>query len=190
MLGAGIVHTEPKATLVQPRTAPSRPPTSAAASATTLPAALLPARRVQGALHIHERATRTRTRTNGNWASHSSSDAWRSPRCPVAPRCVNWFHHGIRRSSAAGQRASTPRTTRTQRRRGWSSRRWSGARSRCRRSAAANVELGLYYGAMSIEDFGTHPVYGVTAAYHITEDFFFQAEAGRSTAGNVPASKL
>jgi outer membrane beta-barrel protein len=28
-------------------------------------------------------------------------------------------------------------------------------------------------------------VYGVTAAYHITEDFFFQAEAGRSTAGRT-----
>ena len=27
---------------------------------------------------------------------------------------------------------------------------------------------------LSIEDFGTHPVYGFVAAYHITEDFFFQ----------------
>jgi outer membrane beta-barrel protein len=48
---------------------------------------------------------------------------------------------------------------------------------------SSNVELGLYYGALSIEDFGTNPVYGVTAAYHITEDFFFQAEAGRSHGG-------
>ncbi len=47
-----------------------------------------------------------------------------------------------------------------------------------------NVEMGIYYGELSIEDFGAHPVYGVTAAYHITEDFFFQAEAGRATAGN------
>jgi outer membrane beta-barrel protein len=48
---------------------------------------------------------------------------------------------------------------------------------------SSNIELGLDYGALSIEDFGTNPVYGVTAAYHITEDFFFQAEAGRSHGG-------
>src|SRR5882724_1978983 len=34
-----------------------------------------------------------------------------------------------------------------------------------------NVELGGFVGALSIEDFGTNPVYGVTAAYHVTEDF-------------------
>ena len=50
---------------------------------------------------------------------------------------------------------------------------------------SSNVELGAYYGEISIEDFGAHPVYGVTAAYHITEDFFFQAEAGRATAGKT-----
>ena len=41
------------------------------------------------------------------------------------------------------------------------------------RIRSSDVELGLTYGALSIEDFGTHPVYGVTAGYHITEDFFF-----------------
>jgi outer membrane beta-barrel protein len=51
------------------------------------------------------------------------------------------------------------------------------------RIKSKNVELGLTYGVLSIEDFGTHPLYGVTAAYHITEDFFFQGEAGRATAG-------
>jgi outer membrane beta-barrel protein len=50
---------------------------------------------------------------------------------------------------------------------------------------SSNVELGLYYGELSIEDFGAHPVYGATAAYHITEDFFFQGEAGRATAGRT-----
>ncbi|HVN44733.1 MAG TPA: outer membrane beta-barrel domain-containing protein [Steroidobacteraceae bacterium] len=48
-----------------------------------------------------------------------------------------------------------------------------------------NVEIGAYYGELSIEDFGAHPVYGLTAAYHITEDFFFQAEGGRATAGRT-----
>jgi outer membrane beta-barrel protein len=53
-----------------------------------------------------------------------------------------------------------------------------------------NVEVGLDYGVLSIEDFGTHPSYGITAAYHITEDFFFQAEVGRSRAGNTSFETL
>jgi outer membrane beta-barrel protein len=48
-----------------------------------------------------------------------------------------------------------------------------------------NVEVGAYIGALSIEDFGTNPVYGVQAAYHVTEDFFFQLEYGRSEAGRT-----
>ncbi|GAC1456571.1 MAG: hypothetical protein PVS2B3_03030 [Steroidobacteraceae bacterium] len=58
------------------------------------------------------------------------------------------------------------------------------------RIRSSNVELGLTYGMLSIEDFGTHPLYGVTAAYHITEDFFFQGEAGRATAGLTSFEKL
>src|SRR5690349_16755773 len=53
-----------------------------------------------------------------------------------------------------------------------------------------NVEVGGVFGALSIEDFGTNPVYGLTAAYHVTEDFFFQAEAGRSTAGKTSFETL
>lgn len=53
-----------------------------------------------------------------------------------------------------------------------------------------NIEIGAVYGALSIEDFGTNPVYGLTAAYHVTEDFFFQAEAGRSTAGRTSFETL
>jgi outer membrane beta-barrel protein len=53
-----------------------------------------------------------------------------------------------------------------------------------------NVEVGLNYGVLSIEDFGTHPSYGITAAYHITEDFFFQAEVGRSRAGRTSFEEL
>jgi outer membrane beta-barrel protein len=53
-----------------------------------------------------------------------------------------------------------------------------------------NIEIGGVFGALSIEDFGTNPVYGVTAAYHVTEDFFFQAEAGRSTAGKTSFETL
>jgi outer membrane beta-barrel protein len=53
-----------------------------------------------------------------------------------------------------------------------------------------NIEIGAVFGALSVEDFGTNPVYGVTAAYHVTEDFFFQAEAGRTTAGKTSFETL
>jgi outer membrane beta-barrel protein len=55
---------------------------------------------------------------------------------------------------------------------------------------SSNVELGATYGVLSIEDFGSHPVYGLTAAYHITEDFFFQGEAGRSRGGRTSFETL
>ena len=58
------------------------------------------------------------------------------------------------------------------------------------RIRSSNVEMGLDYGVLSIEDFGTHPVYGITAAYHITEDFFFQGEAGRSRGGRTSFETL
>src|SRR5262245_28416718 len=53
-----------------------------------------------------------------------------------------------------------------------------------------NIELGLNYGVLSIEDFGTHPAYGIVAAYHITEDFFFQGDLGRSRAGKTSFETL
>jgi outer membrane beta-barrel protein len=48
---------------------------------------------------------------------------------------------------------------------------------------AKDFELGAYFGALSIEDFGTHPIYGVRAAYHVTEDIFLEAFVARSKAG-------
>src|SRR5450432_1519446 len=53
-----------------------------------------------------------------------------------------------------------------------------------------NIEVGVDYGVISIEDFGTNPSYGLVAAYHITEDFFFQGEWGRSTAGKTSFETL
>jgi outer membrane beta-barrel protein len=49
------------------------------------------------------------------------------------------------------------------------------------RIESSNLEVGLNYGALSIEDFGTNPSYGATLAYHVTEDFFLRGEIGRST---------
>lgn len=48
-----------------------------------------------------------------------------------------------------------------------------------------NFEIGAFAGVLSIEDFGSNPVYGVRAAYHVTEDFFFEASVGQSTAGRT-----
>lgn len=53
-----------------------------------------------------------------------------------------------------------------------------------------NVEVGAFFGALSVEDFGTNSVYGAKAAYHITEDFFFQGDWGRTTAGRTSFEAL
>jgi outer membrane beta-barrel protein len=46
-------------------------------------------------------------------------------------------------------------------------------------------EIGLFGGFLSIEDFGSNAVYGLRAAYHISEGFFTEATYGRSTAGKT-----
>ena len=58
------------------------------------------------------------------------------------------------------------------------------------RIKSQDIELGGYVGTLNIEDFGAHRVFGVQAAYHVTEDFFFQAEAGRSKAGRTSFETL
>jgi outer membrane beta-barrel protein len=55
---------------------------------------------------------------------------------------------------------------------------------------SSNVEIGLQYGFVSIEDFGTQSTYGVSAAYHVTEDFFFLAEIGTAYAGRTSFETL
>ncbi len=46
-------------------------------------------------------------------------------------------------------------------------------------------EAGVFAGFISIEDFGTQPVYGVKASFYATEDFFLQANYGASKAGRT-----
>ena len=58
------------------------------------------------------------------------------------------------------------------------------------RIRSANIELGVNYGALSIEDFDTNPSYGATLAYHVTEDVFLQAEYGRSKGGRTSFETL
>jgi outer membrane beta-barrel protein len=48
---------------------------------------------------------------------------------------------------------------------------------------AKDFEVGAYFGALSIQNFGTNPLYGVRAAYHVTEDFFLEGFGARSQAG-------
>lgn len=48
-----------------------------------------------------------------------------------------------------------------------------------------DFEIGAFAGIMSIEDFGSNPVYGVRAAYHVTEDFFVEAAYGTSEANET-----
>jgi outer membrane beta-barrel protein len=46
-----------------------------------------------------------------------------------------------------------------------------------------DFEVGVYFGALSIEDFGTNPIYGASLAYHVSEDFFLQGNLARSKGG-------
>jgi outer membrane beta-barrel protein len=48
-----------------------------------------------------------------------------------------------------------------------------------------NWEVGVGAGFMSIDDFGTNPTYAMQLNYHVTEDFFFRADIGQSTAGKT-----
>lgn len=44
-----------------------------------------------------------------------------------------------------------------------------------------NFEINAFVGLLSIEDFGTQPVYGLRAAYHLSENFFLEASFGLSS---------
>jgi outer membrane beta-barrel protein len=46
---------------------------------------------------------------------------------------------------------------------------------------AQNIELGVFFGVLSIENFGSQAMYGIRAAYHITELFFIEGVSGQSS---------
>lgn len=50
---------------------------------------------------------------------------------------------------------------------------------------AKDIELGAYYGEISIQDFGSQPVAGARLDYHISEDLFFEATYGRAKGGKT-----
>lgn len=51
-------------------------------------------------------------------------------------------------------------------------------------------EIGAYAGVLTIDNFGSEPVYGVNAALHATEDFFLQINYAISSAGNTSFEEL
>ena len=53
-----------------------------------------------------------------------------------------------------------------------------------------NWEVGVGAGFVSVEDFGTNPTYAGQLTYHVTEDFFFRADLGQSTAGKTSFETL
>jgi outer membrane beta-barrel protein len=48
-----------------------------------------------------------------------------------------------------------------------------------------NFEIGSFIGTTSIEDFGSHMVFGSRIAYHVTEDIFAEAVVGRTQTGKT-----
>jgi outer membrane beta-barrel protein len=56
--------------------------------------------------------------------------------------------------------------------------------------SARNVELGGYYGEISIQDFGAQPVAGLRFDYHISEDLFAEATYGRAKGGRTSFEEL
>jgi len=53
-----------------------------------------------------------------------------------------------------------------------------------------NIELGAYYGELSIQDFGAQPVAGLRFDYHISEDLFTEVTYGRAKGGRTSFEEL
>lgn len=53
-----------------------------------------------------------------------------------------------------------------------------------------DVEIGVYGGLLSVQDFGTSSVTEARAAYHLTEDYFIEGAVGRSTVSDESFRRL
>ncbi len=51
-------------------------------------------------------------------------------------------------------------------------------------------EVGVYGGALSVEDFGSNAVAGARIAYHVTENLFVEGTYGRTTLGETSFERL
>lgn len=54
----------------------------------------------------------------------------------------------------------------------------------------ADFEIGAFVGVISVEDFGSSAIYGLRGTYHITEDFFTEADYGRTKVGDTSFETL
>jgi len=55
---------------------------------------------------------------------------------------------------------------------------------------SSDFEIGAYAGLISIENFGSNPVYGARLVYHVTEDYFVEGVYGRTTISDETYCKL
>jgi len=53
-----------------------------------------------------------------------------------------------------------------------------------------DFEIGAYVGLLSVEDFGANMVIGARAAYHVTEDVFFEAVYAKSDTAETSYERL
>ncbi len=53
-----------------------------------------------------------------------------------------------------------------------------------------DFEIGAFFGAMNVEDFGTNPVYGLRLTYHVTENLFAEAAYGHSNTSETSFERL
>ncbi|MFK7794316.1 MAG: outer membrane beta-barrel domain-containing protein [Gammaproteobacteria bacterium] len=53
-----------------------------------------------------------------------------------------------------------------------------------------DFEITAFYGVLDIEDFGSEPVIGIRAAYHVTEDFFVEATYAESEVNDESFRRL
>lgn len=58
------------------------------------------------------------------------------------------------------------------------------------RIAAQDIEVGLFTGTLSVEDFGSSGVRGIRLAYHVTEDVFMEATYALSTVSDTSFRRL
>lgn len=53
-----------------------------------------------------------------------------------------------------------------------------------------DFEIGLYTGVLSVEDFGSNSVLGIRIAYHVSEDFFLEANVAQSSLQETSFERL
>lgn len=53
-----------------------------------------------------------------------------------------------------------------------------------------DFEIGLFGGAMNVEDFGTNPVYGLRLGFHVTEDIFTEITYARTRTSETSFERL